>query len=265
MKTGSPPKGVRKLVNILGYELMGKKEYIQPQEGYHYVPDIYGKSSRKMRDIRQNEPFYSLAKTVRDHKRTYLYYDRLNTLYQALENIARNMPGSDPLYMAEVGVFRGGGSYFLASAAETLMPGRARLYSVDTFEGHSEHDLPGSGLDADHQAKGFDRTDYEQVKTYLSGFPFVTVLKDRVQDCAAQFAEHRFALVHLDVDIYMPTLFSLEFFEERMRPQGIIVVDDYNFLTCPGAKQAVDEYVAKAKRPVTKLELQTGQCLLIYS
>ena len=265
MKTGTPPKSVRKLMNFLGYSILREKDYIEPQEGYHYVPDIYGKSSRKMRDIRQNEPFYALAKTVRDHKRTYLYYDRLNTLYQALENIARNMSGSSPLHMAEVGVFRGGGSYFIASAAEALLPGLCRLYSVDTFEGHSEHDLPGCGLDADHQAKGFDRTDYEQVKEYLSVFPFVTVLKNRVQDCAAQLAEHAFALVHLDMDIYMPTLFALEFFEERMLPQGIIVVDDYNFLTCPGAKQAVDEYVAQTKRPVTKLELQTGQCLLVYS
>ena len=49
--------------------------------------------------------------------------------------------------------------------------------------------------------------------------------------------------VHVDVDLYEPTLASLAFFYPRMNPGGVMVCDDYGFTTCPGATKAVDEFL----------------------
>jgi len=64
------------------------------------------------------------------------------------------------------------------------------------------------------------------------------------------------------MDIYEPTAFALSFFNKRMVKGGIIVIDDYGFLTCPGIKRAVDEFCITNK--ITQFNLLSGQCLLIF-
>ncbi len=36
---------------------------------------------------------------------------------------------------------------------------------------------------------------------------------------------------------------SIEFFYERLSQGGILICDDYGFSTCPGATQAIDEFL----------------------
>ena len=66
---------------------------------------------------------------------------------------------------------------------------------------------------------------------------------------------------HVDVDLHDPTFASFEYFYPRLVPGGMIVCDDYGFLTCPGATKAVDEYMADRPEPV--IHLPTGQALII--
>lgn len=73
-------------------------------------------------------------------------------------------------------------------------------------------------------------------------------------------ADRRFSLVHIDVDIYRPTLDALEFFWDRVTPGGMVVCDDYGFSTCPGATAAMDEFF-DGRAPV--MQLPTGQGLVI--
>jgi hypothetical protein len=65
-----------------------------------------------------------------------------------------------------------------------------------------------------------------------------------IPDCFSEVVDRSFCFVHIDVDLYEPTLASLEFFGSRMVPGGIIVCDDYGFETCPGARRAGDEFAA---------------------
>lgn len=228
------------------------------QENYHYCPTTYGSSFWKKTDIRQIPEFSELALKVIEAKRTYLYYDRLYLLYQALLNARRLNP--QPASIAEVGVYKGGGTYFLASVANRVFATEPRIHAFDTFEGHP--DEIQLNLDGEHRTGHFSETSLEEVQAYLAGFPNVTLHKGRFQDCCGRVSSERFSFVHVDVDIYSATRASLVFFAETLLIGGIIIVDDYGFTTCKGAQQAVDEFIAEHTN-FCKFHLDTGQCMLI--
>lgn len=233
------------------------------KESYHYVPDIYGKSSSKMFDIREDDFFRESANKVIHDKRTLLYYDRLHVIYQSLQNIHnRFIDEKESLNVVEVGVYKGGGSYFISSILKELFNDKFNLYSVDTFEGHSKIDLTDSNHDV-HCPSWFHDTSFENVKSYLDDFPFVQVIKSRIQDCEELFEGKNIHFVHLDVDLYHPMLFSLNMFSKKLQQGGIMLVDDFGFVTCPGVRKAVNEFMEDNSCVFYKIELSTGQCLLV--
>lgn len=64
-------------------------------------------------------------------------------------------------------------------------------------------------------------------------------------------------MIHIDVDLYQPTLDSIEFFWDKLNVGGVLVCDDYGFETCPGAKKAMDDFFSKKNMSV--IHLPTGQ------
>lgn len=71
-----------------------------------------------------------------------------------------------------------------------------------------------------------------------------------------------FGVIHIDVDVYPVTKFCLQFFADRTSVGSVIIVDDYGFISCKGAKKATDEFVAE--NPNFKLlHLVTGQALVL--
>lgn len=248
---------IRVTLEKFGYTIVRKRK------GFSYVPDFYGKSHRKVYDIREIPIFKEAAEKVVAAKKTCLYYDRLYHLFQGLSSAIKNDVGKGTFTIAEVGVFRGGGSYFLADIAKQLSKNPIYMASVDTFEGHSNKDITSEGSDVYHLVGGFNETTFKEVKEYLSTFDFIEVIKGRIQDCEDKFSDMTFNFVHVDTDLEMPTTFSLEFFGERMAQGGVIVVDDYGFVTCPGVRKAVDSYYLKNKK-ARKLNLESGQCILFF-
>jgi len=71
-----------------------------------------------------------------------------------------------------------------------------------------------------------------------------------------------FRLVHIDVDLYQPTMDSLAFFYPRLSNSGVIVLDDYGFTTCPGAYKAVKTFMSENRLSQHLIMLTTGQGLL---
>ncbi len=261
-----PMRASRKLLKLMQKRLhRAGLDIYRAQPGFHYIPDVYGHSAHKQIDIRQLEPFQSLATQARADGRSLLYYDRLYTLYQALINVSR-LPverRANGVNTAEVGVYRGGGSYFIAAVLRSMGIESATHFAIDTFEGHSPDDLD-SQRDPEHTrsaARVFKNTSHEDVSRYLSEFPTVQVLKGRIQDRADRFVDMQFHFVHLDVDIYEPTVFGMSFFGDRLVCGGTIVVDDYGFTTCPGVKDAVDEFLQRDRR-FAAVHLLTGQMVL---
>lgn len=229
--------------------------------GFLLVPDIYGRSSHKQRDLRNDEAFMKLAKPAVESGKTTLYYDRLFNIYQAISNVVR-LRGGDarPLRMMEVGVFKGGGSEFIARCAQAKWAGELQVFSVDTFSGHDQADLT-TRADASHRTGTFQETSYEGVSAHLSRFPFVKVEQGRIQDVYPAIAYQLWDFIHLDVDIASPTEFVLQQAKHDLALGGAIVIDDYDFLSCPGLKSIVDEFCAENKEFIG-LAMNTGQFVI---
>lgn len=211
--------------------------------GYHYVPDYFGRSAHKQLDIRTIPLFGETAGKIIQDGRVSLYFDRLYTVYQILFNWnIRTKNGREVLNTAEVGVYKGGTSYFIASIAKQMgMP--IRHFCFDTFEGHAAEDINLS-VETSHFPHAFNDTSFESVKDYLKYFENVSVHKGRIQDTAHILKDSFMHFVHLDMDIYEPTLYALQFFNDRMVQGGVVLLDDYGFETCPGIEKAVNEFLS---------------------
>jgi hypothetical protein len=216
-------------------------------------PYYWGNAAKKI-DIRHMMPFGDVAGRVIRDSRTYLDFDRLYTLWQAVETLPATSHA-----IAEVGVYRGGSAWFVAEALRRHareMP----FYLCDTFQGHVEVDETIDGLH--RPGEQFTRVKVEKVAKYLRGFPSVRVVPGDIRETAATLAdENAFGLVHLDVDVYPVTRFCLEFFAPRMVSGGVIVADDYGTTTCEGVKKAVDEFGA-SHSGFRIFHLLTGQALV---
>lgn len=150
---------------------------------------------------------------------------------------------------AECGVHKGAMSFLICKSNEASAIERTH-FLFDSFEGLSTSDR----FDGTHWSRGDLSIDEETVARNLAGCR-VQLMRGWIPARFPEVADRTFAFVHIDVDLYQPTLDSLEFFYPRLGKGGIIVIDDYGFLTCPGATKACDEYFAgKPEKPIALVD-----------
>jgi O-methyltransferase len=95
----------------------------------------------------------------------------------------------------------------------------------------------------------------------LGAISFVDIYKGWIPDRFHEVADRRFCFVHIDVDLYQPSLDSIAFFYPRMEPGAIIVLDDYGFESCPGVTAAIDKFMEGKPEPV--VNVSAGGALII--
>lgn len=164
--------------------------------------------------------------------KTLLQDERLHVM----QHLVEDLPPTGSL--AELGVYKGGTSFFLAS----LVPDRL-FFAFDTFCG-----LPNS-----YQPYETDLMDLEDkmqspggTAEWLSSLPNMRLCAG-VFPCSSHYADKEgFALVHLDGDLYKTTVDGLRFFWPRIVPGGFLVVDDFHRPECLGVDKALSEYFYEA-------------------
>lgn len=233
-------------------------EVLRHRPDFHYTLDYYGRSFAQRADIRETPIFSELAARVVRDGRSCLYYDRLYVLFQAVENLRRY--ADLPVRVVEVGVYKGGTTAYLAELTAALGIA-AEIHSFDTFEGHSELDVDAV-RDPVHKPGDFRDTSFERVSELLKPYPHVRLHKGRFEDRCAELGSEPIALMHLDVDLYGPTLHALELAARQMIAGGACIVDDYGVLNCPGVKSAVDDFLRGHPR-FFAIHPLTEQCVLL--
>jgi hypothetical protein len=205
--------------------------------------------------LHPDEEFFALADEVIRAKRTLLGYDRLYVLWQAVRNVA-TLSGS----VAEIGSYRGGSAHFMAKSFINRTGREVPIHIFDTFEGHPEGAITPN--DAFHGAGRFGRTNYDKVRAYLTPFAQLTIHKGDVLASLPHLTEGLYRLVHIDTDLYKPTIACLNYFGTRMCTAGVIVLDDYGAPKCPGVAQAAAEYLA-GTNDFQAWDVRTEQLVLV--
>lgn len=162
--------------------------------------------------------------------------------------------------IAELGVYRG----TTARLFHELMPER-HLHLFDTFGGFDERDITDENA---HSALGdlsrhFSDVTLQSVKDFVGtgarihyhpGF-----FPESTWDCDP---ETRYALVHLDADLYAPTRAGLTYFYPRLVPGGVLIVHDCNN-SYVGCRQAVDEFFAAREETPVQIPDEAGSVVVI--
>lgn len=180
--------------------------------------------------------------------------DMLVLLMRDIE--ARGLDGS----IAELGVYKGETARLL----HHYLPDR-RLHLFDTFSGFDERDVESEAgtTGAAVSSEQFGNTSVESVRRHIAPRNGNVVFHPGVfpGSCDPDVREESFALVHLDADLYRPTLSGLEVFYTRVRPGGFIVVHDYN--AWHGARQATDEFLFDKTEIAVPMPDKSGSAVIV--
>jgi O-methyltransferase len=190
---------------------------------------------------------------TRSHPLPLRRFHRFFELAQLLQS-TRDIAGE----VAECGCFRGLSSYIIARYLRLEDPRFAGhgFHIFDSFAGLSRpgaHDeIPADdqsaqaqGLRTMTQAGAFAAT-LPEVQAALTEFPQIEFHAGWIPGSFAGQPERLYRFVHVDVDLYAPTLACLEYFYPRLQPGGILLSDDFSW---PGARRAVEEYTGKHHVP----------------
>ncbi len=146
-------------------------------------------------------------------------------LIQMLQ-LTRGVPG----YTAEAGVFRGLSSYLICHQLRRELPcfNGETHFMLDSFEGLSRPvSEDGEYPVKRHKEKAFTETSLDVATQTLSEFTGVNIHKGWIPEVFSKLPEQKYRFVHVDVDVYEPTLASFRYFYPRMSPGGILLCDDF--------------------------------------
>lgn len=165
----------------------------------------------------------------------------------------KTVPGN----IVELGSYRCGSAPFLTANDSAT---QKTLHIIDSFAG-----LPEVTDKDPYWKKGeMGHTDFEEIKKFLKTNLINT--KHKIykgffpQEVDLDALSGPWSLVHIDTDLYQPTLDALRFFWPNLNRGGMIIVDDYGNSSCPGVVSAVKEF--EAETGVTAIFLVSGQAMI---
>lgn len=184
-----------------------------------------------------------------------------------------------PGHVVELGVFHGESFFHWARLVEAFNMGErhTRVIGFDTFSGFpsiSQKDQTTDTSDIDHGGKdlavregGFSSGEraYERIMKLIDIYEddhFVPwrrrleVVRGDIVKTVPEYAKKhpgmRINLLHLDCDLYEPTLCALETLYPRVVSGGMVILDEYAFEKFSGESSAFDEYFGDSKPVLTK-------------
>ncbi len=163
-----------------------------------------------------------------------------------------HLPGA----VMEAGVYRGGTARLLRVLMDREAPGR-KLHLFDSFAGMERTDAQADR----HRAGDFADTSVEAVRALVGGAEATLLHAGWIPETFRGLEHLTFCFVHVDLDLRDSVLDTLRFVYPRVAPGAAIVLDDYGYASCPGAREAVDGFFAD--KPEEPLALQTGQAVVI--
>lgn len=189
-----------------------------------------------------------IERTYRDKVRFY------STWLQVERLKIQNIQGA----FAEVGVYKGETARMVHE-----MDKDRKFYLFDTFNGFDKKDLQFENCnDEKFSPSNFSDTNVNSVREFIDGNENIFFIPGYFPESAAALPEELYAFIHLDVDLYKPTLAALQYFYPRLSPGGIILIHDYNH-TWEGLRRAVDEFIITIPENPVEISDWQGSVIII--
>ena len=166
----------------------------------------------------------------------------------------------------EVGVFKGFSSLFLIKLENELNAEfNSKFFLIDSFEGLSkinENDVVSNKDIFQHQ-EGHFKVDYNNVKILFKEYNNVKVIKGWIPKIFNSLnKDNLYKYVHIDVDLYEPTISTLNYIFDKVVKGGVIITDDFDSNAFPGNRKAWQEFFIE-KNILTSISLPSGQAVYI--
>lgn len=201
--------------------------------------------------VKQN----TVSPTLKSLERRYYDKIRFYSMWFQIERIKRENIIGD---FAELGVHKGETAKIIYE-----MSSNQKLHLFDTFEGFNEKDLQHENKKGgQYTTNEFSDTSLDSVKKYILGDARVVYHPGYFPDTAKGLENEQFSFVHLDADLYLPTLEALKFFYPRLSPGGVIIIHDYNHIW-DGIKKALNEFMPTIPESLTELPDWKGSVMII--
>lgn len=169
---------------------------------------------------------------------------------------------------AECGCWKGHSAYIISKILYENNFSRS-FHIFDAFEGglsdkteEDENEHNKRSKEAVLKQKLFFASTEDELRNTIKEFDFIKIYNGWIPERFSEVEQNKFAFIHIDVDLYQPTLDSLEFFFPKLQSGGVIVVDDYGYTEFPGAKKAVDKFL-KENDHYLFYETPMGSCFII--
>lgn len=231
-------------------------------EMWDRLEKIIDDSDRSISDVLESFPAYVRRINL---SRFLMHYE--------LFRMIKDLPGN----IVDIGVYRGVSLFAWAKFMEIFNPGdrMRRVYGFDNFAGFDAgfHEKDGRPVESiDKVQGGWNAAPFrKELLAHIDMFHedsmvprakrIVLVEGDVRKTCKAFVEENpgfRVSLLHLDVDLYEPTLAALEAFYPLIIKGGIVVMDEYSFPAWAGETRAVEDYFGKDLPRMTTLPFSSS-------
>lgn len=183
-----------------------------------------------------------------------MHFMKAFTHYEVFK-LVQDMPGD----IVECGVYKGASLLSFARFLETFCPGdrTRKVLGFDHFRGLADRS-DKDGLDArvGNTAEGWNPAQFKDTlfalvdafnkDAFVTSRPRIELVDGDVKATApAYVAENpglRIALLHLDMDLYEPTVAALRAFWPRILTGGVVLLDEYAIREWPGESEALEEF-----------------------
>lgn len=162
----------------------------------------------------------------------------------------------------ECGTNKGGFARAIVEYVD-LEKANKKFYLLDTFEGLKDELFSEKELAAgkkEHFQDEYSDCYAEVVKTFAT-FSFVKTIKGTVPETLPQVESEKIAFLSVDMNCIAPEIAALNYFWDKISKGGIIVLDDYAYVTCDLQYEAHNAWAAE--KGIKILTLPTGQGLIV--
>ena len=223
--------------------------------GYQYLETFWSYKISKPYAWEKAVKNKSVSKELIKMERAYRDKVRFYNLWFQVQRLKKNKVSGA---FAEIGVHLGE----TARAIHQMDKDRI-FYLFDTFEGFTEEDLAHENQTDDRfSTTMFADTSLDKVKMYINGSDSLRFKPGFFPDTSEGLEDEQFALIHIDADLYAPTIAALNFFYPRLNKGGIIIVHDYNH-NWHGIPKAIDEFIGTIPESLIEIPDQSGSAMII--